>query len=278
MKVYIIIAFAFFSSSPSFGAILIDEKVSASELSKGYELDSIVIELLKCQKEIVELKELQALEKSEIKNLFQLFTANLDSRENQFISIVGLIVALMAIVVTISIGYQVYNAVEMRKNISSISNAQKGNFEMMYEIRSAQQQLQEQQVRLTEDLKKVDERQTTISTQLKEASLSVLKTYIGLAVGCRDDGQFIESIRYLIMSINSSIMLEDSTAYNGSIAYLDTILQDLDSIDTVNKISLDAMKEQDKLLRNNMNYSIVKRRYENMMDKIMDKLKAKELV
>lgn len=80
------------------------------------------------------------------------------------------------------------------------------------------------------------------------------------------------------MSINSSIMLEDSTAYNGSIAYLDTILQDLDSIDTVNKISLDAMKEQDKLLRNNMNYSIVKRRYENMMDKIMDKLKAKELV
>ncbi len=157
-------------------------------------------------------------------------------------SFVGVIVALLAIVVTLVVGSQIYNSIELNERIKKLNT-------------------------LEERLIKQDK---TLKQQINKSNH--LTTFI-FGIEANREKSFIEAFRYYMASMRCSMLLEKPIN-------VDHLLNDLEKVTANIKDGtmcvferLDEIKEYDIAIRKSYSYDIIKSRYERIYNDFCSKVK-----
>ena len=159
-------------------------------------------------------------------------------------SFVGVIVALLAIIVTLAVGWQILNSIEIKSKIEELS--------------SLKDEL--------EQLKKTTEQQNNKSQHLISFHLGI-DAYNGK--------DYLNAFRFFIISLHHSMLLDNPMNVEIILYYLD---------DTENKIvdgnnyefeMMERIREYDKGIRKSSFYNTIKSRYEHVYNDFNSKVKEK---
>lgn len=157
-------------------------------------------------------------------------------------SFVGIIVALLAIVVTLAIGWQIYNSIEIKERIQELSNLKE----------------------------KLDLQEKTLDQQNNKS-----KHMIALILGneANKDKSYALSFNYYMGSVKASMQLDKPINIDYLLKSLDSLLgkiQDgsIDNIDYINDI-----REYDTAIRQSLSYDIIKTQYEKIYKDFGSKIK-----
>ena len=159
-------------------------------------------------------------------------------------SFVGVIVALLAIIVTLAVGWQILNSIEIKSKIEELS--------------SLKDEL--------EKLKKTTEQQNNKSQHLISFHLGI-DAYNGK--------DYLNAFRFFIISLHHSMLLDNPMNVEIILYYLD---------DTENKIvdgnnyefeMMERIREYDKGIRKSSFYNTIKSRYEHVYNDFNSKVKEK---
>lgn len=158
---------------------------------------------------------------------------------------IGVTVSLLAIIVTLAIAWQIYNAVDMKKDIKELND-----------LRSQ-----------FEDHKQSFEQQMHFSKA---------QIYYLFGIGAFNSHSMDNSFRFLISALEHS--LQTLRPMNISI-YLDKMKQAANSITSNTKydaVLYDEVKHSDETIRSLEYYELIKDRYEPIFDKFMSKVEKEE--
>lgn len=157
-------------------------------------------------------------------------------------SFVGVIVALLAIVVTLAVGWQIYNSIELNERIKNLNT------------------LEERLIKQDKTLKQHNNK------------ANHLITYI-YGVEAKREKEYIEAFRYYMASLRCSMLLEKPIN-------VDHLLNDLEKVTANIKDGtmcvferLDEIKEYDIVIRKSYSYDIIKSRYERIYNDFCSKVK-----
>lgn len=157
-------------------------------------------------------------------------------------SFVGIIVALLAIITTLAIGWQIYNSIEIKERIQELSNLKE----------------------------KLDLQEKTLDQQNNKS-----KHMIALILGneANKDKSYALSFNYYMGSVKASMQLDKPINIDYLLKRLDSLLgkiQDgsIDNIDYINDI-----REYDTAIRQSLSYDIIKTQYEKIYKDFGSKIK-----
>lgn len=155
-------------------------------------------------------------------------------------SFVGIIVALLAIVVTLAIGWQIYNSIEIKEKIRKLDD-----LEMKYSAHD----------------KKMN--------QIQYRSLHLIRANMGDFA--YSNNKFLLAFLYYIQSLESSMSLD--TPIN-----IDKLLGNMDlAIDKTKNGAvcefIDEIQKSDSKIRACKNYPVIKQRYEKIYNDFTSKIK-----
>lgn len=161
---------------------------------------------------------------------------------------VGVIVALLAIIVTVAIGWQIWAAMDMKSNIAKLDIR-------LQEIESLKKQFGQQQ-------KKIEQ------LSLKNQHLT------GYTWGKSSfrDGSLLAAFRCFILSLSSSLQLEAPMNVESILAYLSEISTNIDAKTKCVKKYYTEIVEANKKIRSLQNFSLIAERYTTSYDTIFSKL------
>ena len=159
-------------------------------------------------------------------------------------SFVGVIVALLAIVVTLAIGWQIFNSIEIRKRIEKLDA-------------------------LEEKFREHDKKMN----QLYFWSHHLISANMGDFAF--NNNQFLLAFLYYMKSLESSLSLKTPLNLDKILEYLSCITDQIKNGDVCDYLG--SIQESDKAIRASKNYIIINRRYEKIYNAFISKIKeAKE--
>lgn len=157
-------------------------------------------------------------------------------------SFVGVIVALLAIVVTIAIGWQIYNSIELNERIKKLNT-------------------------LEDRLISQDK---TLKQQNNKSNHLISYIY---GIEAKREKEYLEAFRYYMASLRCSMLLDKPIN-------IDHLLKDLEKVNVVIKDGtmceferLNEIREYDIAIRKSYSYDIIKSRYERIYNIFCTKVK-----
>lgn len=157
-------------------------------------------------------------------------------------SFVGVIVALLAIVVTLVVGLQIYNSIELNERIKNLNT-------------------------LEERLIKQDK---TFKQQNSKSNHLISFIY---GVEAKREKEYIEAFRYYMASLRCSMLLDKPINVDHLLNDLEEVTANIEE-NTICVIErLKEIKEYDKVIRKSYSYDIIKFRYERIYNDFCSKVK-----
>lgn len=157
-------------------------------------------------------------------------------------SFVGVIVALLAIIVTLAIGWQIYNSIELNERIKKLNT-------------------------LEERLISQDK---TLKQQNNKSNHLISYIY---GIEAKREKEYLEAFRYYMASLRCSMLLDKPIN-------VDHLLKDLEKVNVVIKDGtmceferLNEIREYDIAIRKSYSYDIIKSRYERIYNIFCTKVK-----
>ncbi len=157
-------------------------------------------------------------------------------------SFVGVIVALLAIVVTLAVGWQIYNSIEIKDKIEQLS--------------------------ILEEKFKTQEK--TMNQELLKSEHRLSMIY---SITAWNDKCYIDAFRYSMISLKTSINLDKPM-------HIDSILEDLKKINKhINEGSkypsklFKEIKKCDDNIRSSSSYSLIDKQYDDIYNSFKSKVK-----
>lgn len=157
-------------------------------------------------------------------------------------SFVGIIVALLAIIVTSAIGWQIYNGIEINERIKKLNT------------------LEERLIRQDKTLKQQNNRSNHLISFI-------------YGVEAKREKDYLEAFRYFMASLRCSMLLDKPIN-------VDHLLKDLEKVNVVIKDGtmceferLNEIREYDIAIRKSYSYDIIKSRYERIYNIFCTKVK-----
>lgn len=157
---------------------------------------------------------------------------------------VGVTVALLGMIVTLAIAWQIYNAVDMKSKIE--------------ELKQLENKIKEQE----ESFKKFN----------LEATRDMSSLAWGLMMEHKD---LLKAFCFYFASLEASIQLDDSD-FDFNMDVLEKMIKEMEDIKDIDTKDVDDIKEIDKRIRTFSNYKHIKRRYEPLFNELISKLEKKE--
>jgi len=165
-------------------------------------------------------------------------TVNLDT-------FVGVIVALLAIIVTLAVAWQIYNAVEMKNKV--------------------------------EELKQLEDRLKVQEKSLEQMEYSNRSGFNRLASLSASVGmQFTHAVRFNLYSLEAELQLKEPKNVDSLLAMMELIVG---QITPNTKFSADMYEEvvkTNKQIRSSRNYDLIKSRYEHIYKEFMSKVEKED--
>jgi hypothetical protein len=157
-------------------------------------------------------------------------------------SFVGVIVALLAIVVTLAVGWQIYNSIEIKDKMEQLS--------------------------ILEERFKIQEK--TINQELLRSEHRLSMIY---SISAWNDKSYIDAFRYSMISLKTSMKLEVPM-------HIENLLKDLEKFNKyINEASkypsylYKEIKMCDDNIRSSSNYSLIEKRYDDIYNSFKSKVK-----
>lgn len=156
----------------------------------------------------------------------------------QLDTFIGVIVALMALLVTIVLGWQIYNAVEIKEKLISIKS------------------LQEEQLQLKNE---IDQARKNIHTaNIHNAFYH--STMMGL--GAVDTRDYMTAFRFLINALKLSLQADEPIDLRATVLNLLECAKAIKHGEKLSKIRYDEIVETDKAIRKSKWYSLCREDYD----------------
>lgn len=158
---------------------------------------------------------------------------------------VGVIVALLAIIVTLVLGWQIFNIFELKNKIDEVNELKK--------------QFKEQQNNI---------QQLTLKN----------KHITGFTWGksATKDNDWAGAFRYLILSLSASLQLDSPINIDVIFIFLRKISQNIKPNTKYSNDSYQEIVQADKEIRSLHNFSLIEERYKELYDKIFAKIKIND--
>ena len=157
-------------------------------------------------------------------------------------SFVGVIVALLAIVVTLAIAWQIYNSFELKAKIEEL-NVLKTKLFMQEE----------------DSIKQVNQ-----MNQLIFGSLADIELY---------SNKYISSFRYLLISLEYSMSLDTPGNINTIFNRMDLLISKMIQNTSCSVETMKDFQDYDKKIRESKCFDIIKKQYEEKYSKFISKIK-----
>jgi len=157
-------------------------------------------------------------------------------------SFVGVIVALLAIVVTLAVGWQIYNSIELNERIKSLNT-------------------------LEERLIKQDK---TLKQQNNKSNHLITFIY---GVEAKREKDYLEAFRYYMASLRCTVLLDKPINADHLLNDLETVTSNIEESTICVIERLNEIKEYDKAIRKSYSYDIIKYRYERIYNDFCSKVK-----
>lgn len=158
---------------------------------------------------------------------------------------VGVTVALLGMIVTLAIAWQIYNALEMRSKI--------------------------------EELKQLEDRIIKQEKSLEQFKLETTRDlYEVLMAITRDHEAHPIAFYFALSALLAEIQLDELDEYEDILDSLELINEEIEENEEIERKDLDDVIEKDKKLRSYSNYRHIKRRYELIYNEFISKVKMNE--
>ncbi len=144
---------------------------------------------------------------------------------------VGVTVSLLAIIVTLAIAWQIYNAVDMKNKVE--------------ELKQLEGQLEEQK-------KSFDQFKLETTRDLYGVVWAIIP----------NDKNDPFAFLCLLSALEAEIQLEEPNQHDDILDSMESLIETINESIEIETKELDEIKEQDKKLRSHSNYKFIKRRYE----------------
>ena len=161
---------------------------------------------------------------------------------------IGITVALLAIIVTIAIGWQIWTAMDLKSNITKLDSR-------IQEFEKLKKQFEQQQ-------KKIEQ------LSLKNQHL----TGYTWGKSAFKDKKWLASFRYLILSLSSSLQLESPLNVEQILTYLSKISNKINTRTKCIKKYHTEIVAANKKIQSLHNFSLIEERYKESYDKIIAKI------
>lgn len=158
-------------------------------------------------------------------------------------SFVGVIVALLAIVVTIAIGWQIFNVVDINDKIKKLYILEE----------------------------KFNKQEKTINQQTKETKHLIMLIY---GIEANKEGHSIEAFRYLMASLVCSMLLDKPINAENILNKMKSITNQIKNESVYNHSRIKEIQEYDKKIKASPCYDIIKSRYEDIYKEFNSKVKV----
>ena len=155
-------------------------------------------------------------------------------------SFVGVIVALLAIVVTLVVGWQIYNALELKAKIEELNNLKE---------------------KLNIQEKKIAE-QSNYANHLIFAALADVELY---------NKQYLKTFSYSMISLEETLLLDNPKNVEAILERLEISISNMQQGILYNDMK--NFHEYDNKIRNTRQYNMIKNRYEKIYNDFISKVK-----
>jgi hypothetical protein len=161
---------------------------------------------------------------------------------------VGVIVALLAIIVTIAIGWQIWAAMDLKSNIAKLDS----------------------RIREIENLKKQFGQQQEKIEQLSLKNQHLMGYTWGKSA--YKEGKWILAFRFFILSLSSSLQLKSPMNVEGILSHIDEISKKTQTRMKLERKLYAEIVDADKKIRSLNNFSLIEARYKTSYDSILSKI------
>lgn len=160
-------------------------------------------------------------------------------------SFVGIIVALLAIIVTLAVGWQIYNSIEIKTKIE--------------ELKKLKDDLQEQEEKIE---------------QLKLASQHA----VGLIWGdnCLESGAFIPAFRHYITALDSAMQLSHPVNIEKILCCMEDAVEKIGVDNSISERRHNQIMEVNESIKLSNNFNFIRNRYEKIFNDFILKIKVDE--
>lgn len=163
---------------------------------------------------------------------------------------VGVIVALLAIIVTIAIGWQIWAAMDLKSNIAKLDSR-------IQEIENLKKQFGQQQEKIEQ-------------LSLKNKHITGF-TWGKSAI---KDNNWCTAFRYFILSLSASLQLDSPINVESILAFMSEISKKLQPHTKYAKEYYQEIVDADKEIRSLRNFSLIEGKYKESYDKIIAKIEV----
>lgn len=160
-------------------------------------------------------------------------------------SFIGACVALLGVIVTVAVGWQIYNAIEMKEKIA--------------EIDRLQQQQEGQEHRMEQ--------------MYCNASCAAGHAMVAVAENRKD---YVDAFRWTLVSLKFSLWMDKPMNVSEMLADLQRYQEKIPADSTYPKMFMDEIFEHDKSIRESRAYNIFASQYEKTSAEFMKKVKAED--
>ena len=156
----------------------------------------------------------------------------------QLDTFIGVIVALMALLVTIVLGWQIYNAVEIKEKMISIKSLQEDQKHLKKEIEQAERNIKKANIH----------------------NAFYHSTMMGLSAGGTKD--YVAAFRFLLYALVLSLQADEPIEMKATITNLSSAANAINQGAKIERIRYDEIIESDKAIRNSKWYSLCREDYD----------------
>lgn len=167
-------------------------------------------------------------------------------------SFVGVIVALLAIIVTIVLGWQIYNAIEIKEKVNEIVDLQKEQ----------------------EKLKSYIEQSKNEIKQANIANAFYHSTNMGLSA--YNAGEYFAAYRFLLSALRHTLRLQKPIDLKPTLANLSNFAKEIKGVHEISRHHYDEIIKADKIIRASQQYELFKEQYENSYNMFISKSHVQE--
>lgn len=165
----------------------------------------------------------------------------------QLDTFIGVIVALMALLVTIVLGWQIYNAVEIKEKLISIRSLQDEQKQLKNELEQARQAIHKANVH----------------------NAFYHSTMMGL--GAMDTKDYVTAFRFLINALKLSLQADEPIDLRATVLNLLECAKAIKHGEKLSKIRYDEIVETDKAIRKSKWYSLCREDYDEVYSIFLSK-------
>ncbi len=158
---------------------------------------------------------------------------------------VGVVVALLAIIVTLAVAWQIYNAVEMKNKVEELK-------QLEYKIKEQEKSLE----------------------QMKHSNLSDFNRLAGLSAVA--GMQNAHAFRFFIHSLEEELQIKDPKHVDSILSIMEIIVNQLTPNTKFSADRYEEVVETNKNIRSLRLYNLIKGRYEPIYEEFISKVDKKE--